>query len=142
MGSPANLNAPGPAHVRTRLRESGTYSARFVAGHPCPASRLFFNSLLNDRGSSARIRSDSKRVNGCSFAGTPDPIRDSSESNMPKLYSHPFSSYCQKVLIALYESETPFEYRMLASNDAQAMAELEALWRSSTSPRSWTMAAR
>src|SRR5512143_3370623 len=44
------------------------------------------------------------------------------------LYAHPFSSYCQKVLIALYENDTPFEFRMLAPNDAQAMAELDALW--------------
>jgi glutathione S-transferase len=45
-----------------------------------------------------------------------------------KLYAHPFSSYCQKVLIALYENETPFEFRMLAPDDRQAAAELEALW--------------
>jgi glutathione S-transferase len=43
-----------------------------------------------------------------------------------KLYAHPFSSYCQKVLIALYENGTPFEFRMLA--DAESMAELKALW--------------
>jgi glutathione S-transferase len=43
-----------------------------------------------------------------------------------KLYAHPFSSYCQKVLIALYENATPFEFRMLG--DAQAAAELAALW--------------
>ena len=30
-----------------------------------------------------------------------------------QLYAHPFSSYCQKVLIALYENATPFEFRML-----------------------------
>jgi glutathione S-transferase len=42
------------------------------------------------------------------------------------LYAHPFSSYCQKVLIALYENETPFEYRTL--EDPQAMAELVCLW--------------
>jgi glutathione S-transferase len=45
-----------------------------------------------------------------------------------KLYAHPFSSYCQKVLIALYENGTPFEFRMLAPGDEQATAELEALW--------------
>jgi glutathione S-transferase len=45
-----------------------------------------------------------------------------------KLYAHPFSSYCQKVLIALYENDTPFEFRMLAPGDAGALAELEALW--------------
>jgi glutathione S-transferase len=43
-----------------------------------------------------------------------------------KLYAHPFSSYCQKVLIALYENATPFEYRNL--EDAAANAELESLW--------------
>jgi glutathione S-transferase len=42
------------------------------------------------------------------------------------LYAHPFSSYCQKVLTALYENETRFEYRLL-DND-QANAELETLW--------------
>ncbi|MBJ6127131.1 glutathione S-transferase family protein [Microvirga splendida] len=43
-----------------------------------------------------------------------------------KLYAHPFSSYCQKVLIALYENDTPFEY--LTLDDAKNGAELEALW--------------
>ena len=40
-----------------------------------------------------------------------------------KLYAHPFSSYCQKVLIALYENDTPFEFRMLAPGHAEATAE-------------------
>jgi glutathione S-transferase len=44
------------------------------------------------------------------------------------LYAHPFSSYCQKVLIALYENKTPFSLRMLALDDAAAAAELETLW--------------
>ena len=43
-----------------------------------------------------------------------------------KLYAHPFSSYCQKVLIALYENDTAFEYRSL--EDEGAAAELAALW--------------
>jgi glutathione S-transferase len=43
-----------------------------------------------------------------------------------KLYAHPFSSYCQKVLIALYENATPFEYRNL--EEPAAGAELQALW--------------
>lgn len=47
---------------------------------------------------------------------------------IPKLYAHPFSSYCQKALIALYENDTPFEFRMLAPDDAEATAELKALW--------------
>ena len=44
----------------------------------------------------------------------------------PRLYAHPLSSYCQKALIALYENQTPFDYRNL--EDAQANAELAALW--------------
>jgi glutathione S-transferase len=43
-----------------------------------------------------------------------------------KLYSHPFSSYSQKALIALYENGTPFEYRNL--EEPAANAELVALW--------------
>jgi glutathione S-transferase len=42
------------------------------------------------------------------------------------LYAHPFSSYSQKALIALYENGTNFGFRML--NDAQGFAELGALW--------------
>ena len=44
------------------------------------------------------------------------------------LYAHPFSSYCWKVLIALYESETQFEYRQLGSGDGVADQELAAHW--------------
>ncbi len=47
---------------------------------------------------------------------------------IPMLYAHPFSSYCQKVLIALYENDTSFEFRMLGAEDQAADAELEALW--------------
>ncbi|SEJ72926.1 glutathione S-transferase family protein [Achromobacter sp. NFACC18-2] len=32
---------------------------------------------------------------------------------LPALYGHPFSSYTQKALIALYENGTPFEFRSL-----------------------------
>nr|WP_298110357.1 glutathione S-transferase family protein [uncultured Pseudomonas sp.] len=45
-----------------------------------------------------------------------------------KLYAHPFSSYCQKVLTALYENATPFEMRLLAPDDPQTAAELATLW--------------
>lgn len=45
-----------------------------------------------------------------------------------QLYAHPFSSYCQKVLIALYENATAFEYRLVSPDNEQIMAELEALW--------------
>jgi glutathione S-transferase len=45
-----------------------------------------------------------------------------------KLYAHPFSSYCQKVLIALYENDIPFDLRLLAPGDERVAAEHEALW--------------
>jgi glutathione S-transferase len=47
-------------------------------------------------------------------------------STLPRLYAHPFSSYSQKVLIALYENDTAFHYRNL--EEPQANAELQALW--------------
>ncbi|HEY5105787.1 MAG TPA: glutathione S-transferase family protein [Caulobacteraceae bacterium] len=43
-----------------------------------------------------------------------------------ELYAHPFSSYSQKVLIALYENDTAFEWRMLEGETAAA--QLAALW--------------
>jgi glutathione S-transferase len=42
------------------------------------------------------------------------------------LYSHPFSSYSQKVLIGLYENGTAFTYRHM--EEPGANEELEALW--------------
>ena len=46
----------------------------------------------------------------------------------PSLFAHPFASYCQKVLIALYENGTDFIYRTLGPEDPTAMSELTALW--------------
>ncbi|NMM01306.1 glutathione S-transferase family protein [Paraburkholderia sp. RP-4-7] len=45
-----------------------------------------------------------------------------------KLYAHPFSSYSQKVLIALYECSTPFEFRFLSHDNPEVMTEFAALW--------------
>ena len=45
-----------------------------------------------------------------------------------KLYAHPFSSYCQKALIALYENNIPFEWRMLYSADDTIATEHATLW--------------
>ncbi|TCV94699.1 glutathione S-transferase [Luteibacter rhizovicinus] len=44
------------------------------------------------------------------------------------LYAHPFSSYCQKVLVALYENGTPFEWRVLSNENPQIYEEFAALW--------------
>lgn len=44
------------------------------------------------------------------------------------LFAHPFSSYCQKALIALYENGTRFDYRLLSPDCPEAFAELTARW--------------
>ena len=44
------------------------------------------------------------------------------------LFAHPFSSYCQKALTALYENGTPFDYRLLSPDNPEAFAELAARW--------------
>jgi glutathione S-transferase len=43
------------------------------------------------------------------------------------LYAHPFSSYCQKVLTALYENATPHTVRML-DGSGDAAGEFVARW--------------
>jgi glutathione S-transferase len=47
---------------------------------------------------------------------------------MMKLYAHPFSSYCQKALIAFYENDIPFDFRMVAPGNDEIAAEHAALW--------------
>lgn len=42
------------------------------------------------------------------------------------LYAHPFASYCQKVLIALYENATPFTFMTVAT--PEDFDELGKLW--------------
>ncbi len=44
------------------------------------------------------------------------------------LHSHPLSSYCWKVLIALYESGAPFTAEMVNFGDPAAKAAYAALW--------------
>jgi glutathione S-transferase len=44
------------------------------------------------------------------------------------LYGHPFSSYTQKVLVALYENGTPFEFRCLEPGQPQHLADWLARW--------------
>lgn len=43
-----------------------------------------------------------------------------------ELFAHPFSSYCQKALIAFYENGIPFEFRML--EDPGVGEEFATLW--------------
>ena len=44
------------------------------------------------------------------------------------IYGHPFSSYTQKVLIALYENATPFEFRLLEPDQTENWAEWLRRW--------------
>lgn len=44
------------------------------------------------------------------------------------LYGHPFSSYTQKVLIALYENDTPFEFRCIGPDTPEHAAEWLRRW--------------
>jgi glutathione S-transferase len=44
-----------------------------------------------------------------------------------QLYAHPFSSYCQKVLIALYENAVPFTFRMLEPSEKRTLVEFARL---------------
>lgn len=45
-----------------------------------------------------------------------------------QLFAHPFSSYCMKVLIALYERDVSFELRLLSSDEPENGAAFARLW--------------
>jgi glutathione S-transferase len=45
-----------------------------------------------------------------------------------QLFGHPFSSYTMKALIALYENETPFDFRILDPDHPENGAELARRW--------------
>jgi glutathione S-transferase len=45
-----------------------------------------------------------------------------------KLYFHPLSSFCQKVLVAFYENDTPFERHIVDLGDEVSRAEFLKIW--------------
>ncbi len=45
-----------------------------------------------------------------------------------KLYFHPLSSFCQKVLVALYENDTPFEPQIVNLFEAASSAAFKKIW--------------
>lgn len=47
---------------------------------------------------------------------------------MLRLHYHPFAQYCQKVLIALYEHDLPFERAEVNLGDPDQRASLAAVW--------------
>lgn len=44
------------------------------------------------------------------------------------LYMHPLASFCHKVLIALYENDTPFQPRIVDLGNASSRAEFLKVW--------------
>lgn len=44
------------------------------------------------------------------------------------LYYHPLSSFCHKVLVALYERGVDFDKRLINLGDQAERAELQAIW--------------
>ena len=44
------------------------------------------------------------------------------------LYFHPLSSFCQKVLIALYENDTPFEGHVVDLGDETQRTDFKKIW--------------
>src|ERR1700761_866639 len=44
------------------------------------------------------------------------------------LYGHPFSSYTQKALVALYENATPFDFKPLGPETPENYAALMRHW--------------
>jgi len=45
-----------------------------------------------------------------------------------QLYFHPFASFCQKVLVALYENDVPFEPHVVDLGDEASSAEFKRIW--------------
>lgn len=45
-----------------------------------------------------------------------------------QLFGHPFSFYTMKALIALYDDETPFDFRRLDPDHPENAAELARRW--------------
>lgn len=51
-----------------------------------------------------------------------------------EFFYHPLSSFCQKVLVALYENDTPFAGRVLSQQDPSTWDEFKALWPTAKMP--------
>ena len=55
-------------------------------------------------------------------------IAMTNESARLVIYGHPFSSYTWKVLIALHENATPFEFRLISPDTPENTAQWLRLW--------------
>ena len=55
------------------------------------------------------------------------PATQSSRVSL-KLYMHPLASFCQKVLVAFYENETPFEPHIVDLANETSRANFKLIW--------------
>jgi glutathione S-transferase len=55
-------------------------------------------------------------------------VRSPNTERNAKNATHPFASFCQKVLIALYENDTPFEQCIVDFSDETSAGEFKRLW--------------
>ena len=68
---------------------------------------------------------------GPAALGEPEPLQRNQREFLRmslRLYFHPLSSFCQKVLIALYENETAFERHIVDLLDETSRAEFKKVW--------------
>jgi glutathione S-transferase len=72
----------------------------------------------------SEIRGPSPRITLALHAG----YKNKESSMSLTLYYHPLSSFCWKVLIALYENDTPFTPRMVDLSNETERAALLKLW--------------
>src|SRR5688572_3860840 len=91
---------------------------------PGPARRPMWPARCSPRARWAASRASCAASTGCCSRNE----RKQGPAVRLTLFAHPFSSYCQKALVALYENGTPFEYRLLSPEDPGAFEELTALW--------------
>src|ERR1700761_6672916 len=61
-------------------------------------------------------------------SGSPNSGRYGDHTMPLVLYQHPLASFCHKVLIALYETGTPFENRIVDLGNEASRAELFGFW--------------
>src|SRR5262249_578677 len=107
-------------------------------------------AVRRDEGARRRVHPDRRAGPGRSGpAGREDPRRDGSavsrcgrsrcsngnqrrEGGEPSMslnpYFHPFSSFCPKALVALYENDTPFEPHIVDLGDEKSSAAFKRIW--------------
>src|SRR5262249_42183538 len=79
------------------------------------------------RKSAAAPLSEGTRPRQCGSARLDSPAQDTTRMSLT-LYMHPLSSFCHKVLIALYENSIPFEPQVIDLLDPAVRDEYRKVW--------------